>query len=345
MFGTAKMIRAELIMIDEMKEQQPSQPCPYRIHKDYDADARIVLHKGRVERLLPTIPSSSITLVVTSPPYNLGKEYETRLAIDDYLRQQAGTIRELHRVLADDGSICWQVGNYVKSGEVYPLDIFYYKIFKDLDMFLRNRIIWRYGHGQHASNRFSGRYETILWFTKSHEYIFNLDSVRLPAKYPGKVYNKGPKKGKLSGNPRGKNPSDFWDVVENDWSDGVWTIPNVKASHPEKTLHPCQFPIELVERCVLALTNEDDWVLDPYAGVGSSLIAAIKHRRRAVGCEKEEDYVQIATRRVKEYFQGTLKMRPLGKPLREPRNTEKVAQVPEAWKTDESSIYYASEDE
>lgn len=82
------------------------------------------------------------------------------------------------------------------------------------------------------------------------------------------------KKGQPSGNPLGKNPSDYWAIISQEWENGIIEIPNVKSNHPEKTAHPCQFPIELIERCVLALTNENDWVLDPFGGVGSSLIAA-----------------------------------------------------------------------
>jgi hypothetical protein len=162
--------------------------------------------------------------------------------------------------------------------------------------------IWRFGHGLHASKRFSGRYETILWFTKSDNYIFNLDNVRIPSKYPGKRHFKGEKRGQLSGNPLGKNPSDVWEVILQDWEQEIWDIPNVKANHPEKTNHPCQYPIELVERCVLAFTNEDDWVLDPFAGVGSSLLAAIKNNRRAVGSDKEKDYVEIAQDRIVSFL-------------------------------------------
>lgn len=223
-------------------------------------------------------------------------------------------------------------GNFVEDGQVYPLDIFYYHIFKKFGLFLRNRIIWHFEHGLHASKRFSGRYETILWFTKSDEYVFNLDPVRVPSKYPGKRHFKGPNKGKPSGNPLGKNPSDIWQVVAQDWELELWNIPNVKANHPEKTIHPCQFPIELVERCVLALTNEDGWVLDPYAGVGSSLIAATKHNRRAMGCEKEAQYIDIARQRLTAFFNGELAIRPLGKPVHVPTGKERVAQVPEEWK-------------
>lgn len=303
-----------------------------KIENQFSPDADLVLYHGDVKDLLATLPDSTVNLIVTSPPYNLGKEYENRVSIERYLETQAGVIAQLHRVLREDGSICWQVGNFVEDGEVFPLDVFYYNLFKKLGLFLRNRIIWHFEHGLHASKRFSGRYETILWFTKSDNYTFNLDPVRVPSKYPGKRHFKGPNKGKPSGNPLGKNPSDIWRVVEQDWDTGIWEIPNVKANHPEKTIHPCQFPVELVERCVLALTKEDDWVLDPYAGVGSTLIAATKNNRRVMGCEKEAAYVEIARQRLSAYFSGELAIRPLGKPVYVPTGRERVAQVPDEWK-------------
>jgi adenine-specific DNA-methyltransferase len=305
---------------------------PKPIRSSFDPRAEIVLFHGDVNEFITQIPDSSVSLIVTSPPYNLGKEYENRVAIGEYLKAQAQVIAHLYRVLREDGSICWQVGNFVENGEVYPLDILYYPIFKELGLKLRNRIIWRFGHGLHASKRFSGRYETILWFTKSDRYVFNLDAVRVPAKYPGKRHYKGPKRGKPSGNPLGKNPSDVWEVVVRDWEEAFWDIPNVKANHPEKTIHPCQFPIELVERCVLALTNEGDWVFDPYMGVGSALVAAIMHNRRAMGCEVVAEYVEIARQRLVAYFNGTLRYRPMGKPVYQPTGREKIAQIPREWK-------------
>lgn len=310
---------------------------PKSIEDQFRPEAEIVVFHGDVSAFLAQIPDRSVALVITSPPYNLGKEYETRVAIEQYLQDQAEVIAQLYRVLRDDGSICWQVGNFVEDGEVFPLDILYYPIFKALGLKLRNRIVWRFGHGLHASRRFSGRYETILWFTKSERYIFNLDAVRVPAKYPGKRYYKGPNIGKPSGNPLGKNPSDVWEILIQDWEEAVWDIPNVKANHPEKTVHPCQFPIELAERCVLALTNEGDWVLDPYMGVGSALVAAVMHNRRAMGSEKEKEYVDIARQRLLAYFNGTLRYRPLGKPVYQPTGRERVAQIPEEWKNPSAS--------
>ncbi len=280
---------------------------------------------------LRIIESEKFNLIITSPPYNIGKNYETKQPIETYLSQQEEIIDELVRIISNQGSICWQIGNYVNNGEVFPLDIYYYQIFKKHNLFLRNRIIWHFGHGLHASNRFSGRYETILWFTKSNDYIFNLDEVRVPSKYPGKKHFKGPKKGKFSGNPKGKNPTDIWEVLLSDWEKEIWNIPNVKSNHPEKTIHPCQFPIELVERCILALTNIGGWILDPYAGVGSSIIAAIKNNRNVIGIEKEIDYVDITKDRIKKLFEGNLKLRPMTKPIHQPSPKDKIAKIPEDW--------------
>ena len=303
------------------------------IDEQYHPDAQIVLYHGDVLDFLTTIPAETVKLIITSPPYNVGKEYETRVGIEQYLAQQEDVITQLHRTLTPDGSICWQVGNYVNSGEIFPLDIFYYPIFKSLGMKLRNRIVWHFGHGLHARKRFSGRYETLLWFTKGDTYTFNLDDVRVPSKYPGKRHYKGTKKGQLSGNPKGKNPSDIWLLMQQEWETGLWDIPNVKSNHPEKTSHPAQFPIELAERCVLAMSNPGDWVFDPYAGVGSTLIAAIKQERKAMGSDKEQAYIDIARERIRNFFSGNLKIRPLGKPVYQPTGREKISQYPEQWQT------------
>ena len=251
-------------------------------------------------------PSGKFKLIVTSPPYNIGKSYEARSPLDHYLADQEKVIRECIRVLHPQGSICWQVGNYTDNGEIIPLDCLLFPIFRDHGLKLRNRIVWHFGHGLHCRKRLSGRYETINWWTKSDDYTWNLDPIRVPSKYPGKRHFKGPRRGELSGNPKGKNPSD------------VWVFPNVKNNHPEKTIHPCQFPVELVERLVLSMTDENDDVLDPYAGVGSSVLAALKHNRNGYGCDIVEEYITIARERVREFHSGHLKTRPMGKPVYNP---------------------------
>jgi len=255
---------------------------------------------------MKNLPDGAMQLIVTSPPYNMGRAYESKSTMESYLKAQEKVIAECNRVLNSRGSLCWQVGNHVQNGEVFPLDLMLYPIFKKHGFMLRNRIIWHFEHGLHCSKRLSGRYETIMWFTKSDDYIFNLDTIRVPSKYPGKKYFKGPRKGEISGNPLGKNPSD------------VWIFPNVKNNHVEKTIHPCQFPVELVERLVVSLSDEGGSVLDPYMGVGTTPVAAEMHGRIGYGCDVVKEYVDIAKDRIRSLEAGTLKTRPMDKPVYDP---------------------------
>lgn len=270
-------------------------------------EADVVLYHGRCQDLLPEVPDRSMQLIVTSPPYNIGKSYERRTSLESYVEDQRTVITACWRVLADGGSICWQVGNHVDRGEVYPLDSLLYPIFKGFGLQLRNRIIWHFEHGLHASRRFSGRYETILWFTKGTSYYFDLDPVRIPQKYPRKKAFKGPNIGQFTSNPLGKNPGD------------LWIIPNVKHNHVEKTDHPCQFPVELIERLVLSMTRPGDWVLDPYGGVGSSIVAAVLNGRRGMMAETLPEYVAEAERRLTLAEHGQLRARPMSRPVYEPK--------------------------
>lgn len=279
----------------------------YRIFDQFSPSRHIVVYPGDCLDLLRCIPDESIQLIVTSPPYNIGKEYEKKLKLKVYFEQQAEVIRECVRTLSPHGSICWQVGNYVNNGSIIPLDAVLYPIFTDLGLIMRNRIIWHFEHGLHCSKRFSGRYETIIWFTKTKDYVFNLDPIRIPQKYPGKKYFKGPKAGKYSCNPLGKNPGD------------LWVIPNVKSNHVEKTEHPCQFPVELIERLVLSMTNEGDWVLDPFLGTGTTIVAAVRHKRRGAGAETVDKYVDVAHDRIQREMDGTLRTRPMCKPVYDPK--------------------------
>lgn len=291
--------------------------------------ADVVLYHGDRLNLMRQLSDKSVKLVVTSPPYNIGKEYEKRKDLNSYLADQEETIKEAVRILSDDGSICWQVGNHIaKDGEVFPLDALIYAIGKKNGLKLRNRIIWRFGHGLHCTKRFSGRHETIVWFTKGDNYTFNLDPVRVPQKYPGKKnFKKNEKYGTLSGNPLGKNPEDVWD------------IPNVKNNHPEKTEHPCQFPIELIERLVLSMTNPGDVVLDPYLGVGSAICAAVIHDRKGYGADIMKEYLSTAENRVRDAANGTLKRRMMGTPVYQPTDGVKLAELPNAFKKARESLF------
>ena len=209
---------------------------------------------------------------------------------------------------------------------IIPLDTVLYPIFTEQNLVMRNRIIWYFEHGLHCSRRFSGRYETIIWFTrKTKEFVFNLDPVRVPQKYPAKKYFKGPKAGQYSCNPLGKNPGDIWD------------IPNVKNNHIEKTKHPCQFPVGLIERLVLSMTNEGNWVFDPFLGTGTSMIAALRHKRRGAGAETENKYVDIAQDRIQKEIDGTLRTRPMNKLKYDPSNSNNKLTVPPWDRNEENS--------
>ncbi len=297
-----------------------------RITKHYTGKSRVVLFHGDRLDLLSEIHKCNhrAKLVVTSPPYNIGKEYETVTSLEEYLRHQEQTIDHCLDILSETGSICWQVGNYSEGSgrnkETYPLDLVLYPLFKKKGLKLRNRIVWHFGHGHHDRVRFSGRYETILWFTRDNtDYTFNLDAIRVPQKYPGKRAYSGPKKGKPSGNPLGKNPSD------------IWNIPNVKANHIEKTDHPCQFPIAIIERLVLGLTEPDDLVVDPYLGVGTTAIACLRHGRRVAGSDVELKYLDIARQRLLLEMRGDLPSRPLNRPIFLPTGNAAVDRVPAEW--------------
>jgi adenine-specific DNA-methyltransferase len=276
-----------------------------------------VIHNGDCESLLSCMKDGSIDLTVTSPPYCMGKEYEPWSTIDEFKAAHARILPEIVRVTKPGGSICWQVGNFVRNGEVVPLDFLIYELVRDLkDLKLRNRIVWTFDHGRHCSNRFSGRHETVLWFTKGKDYRFFLDQVRVPQKYPGKKHYKGPKKGELSGNPLGKNPGD------------VWSIPHVKSQHVEKTLHPCQFPIALPQRLIRALCPPRGLVLDPFTGVGSTGAAAVIEGRRFIGAETDSRYAEIAEERMSEAIGGKLRFRPVERPIYVPSPGSSVARKP-----------------
>ena len=293
------------------------------IQDKFSAENQVTLHHGDCVKLLKSIPDAAVDLIVTSPPYCMGKPYERQS--DDlkvFLHKHKKILPEIYRVLKDGGSMCWQVGYHVKNNVVTPLDFVVHEAMESCanealseNLILRNRLIWTFGHGHNAVHRFSGRHEVILWYTKGSDFKFNLDDVRIPQKYPGKRHYKGEKRGEYSGNPLGKNPSDVWD------------IPNVKANHIEKTEHPCQFPVVIPQRLIKALTNRGDLVLDPFMGSGTVSVASTLEGRRFVGAETEKEYYEIAYARIQKALAGTIKFR-RDEPVRPPNPHSSVAMKP-----------------
>jgi adenine-specific DNA-methyltransferase len=228
-------------------------------------------------------------LTVTSPPYNIGKSYEEVISIEDYIAWSGRWIQEIHRLTRDDGAFWLNLGYLALPDRAKALPI-PYLLWDRVPFFLIQEIVWNYGAGVAARHSFSPRNEKFLWYVKDPKrYVFDLDAVRDPeVKYPNQ--RKG---GKLKCNPLGKNPSD------------VWQIPKVTSgsdrASAERTAHPAQFPLAVVERIVKACSRSGDVVLDPFAGSGSLIEAALRHGRCAIGFEINAEYVELAARRVANY--------------------------------------------
>lgn len=286
--------------------------------RSFSAGTASVLFMGDCMELIGKLPDGCIDVTITSPPYCIGKKYETSRSVEDFIAAHKVILPEIVRITSDGGSICWQVGYHVSNQSAYPLDYPVFSILSGIKgVTLRNRVIWSFGFGMHQTSRFSGRHETVLWFTKGSKYYFDLDAVRTPQKYPGKRRYKGPKKGEFSCNPRGKNPGDVWD------------IPNVKAAHVEKLDHPCQFPTGLASRLVRALCPKSGVVFDPYSGTASTGVAALVNGRRFLGSEVNEDYEYMAHTRLLSACNGTARVRPVERPIYVAGPKEAVAQRPE----------------
>lgn len=283
-----------------------------------NAEIDDALFHGDSLRLAEALPSDSVDLVFSSPPYCMGKSYETTNSVKDFVDFHERLIPNLLRITKPGGSICWQVGYHSDGKRITPLDFLAHNIFsKHAELFLRNRVVWTFAHGLHAKKRFSGRHETVLWYTKGKDGAFDLDSVRVPQKYPGKRSYRGPNRGDFSGNPLGKNPGD------------VWNIPNVKGYHVEKTVHPCQFPVALLLPFIRALVPVNGLIFDPFMGVGSTGVAAAIEGRRFLGGEILKEYVVVAKQRITNARKGRTKYRPLEQPIYEPKATASVAKKPE----------------
>jgi adenine-specific DNA-methyltransferase len=241
---------------------------------------------GDCLEILKEIPSESVDLVVSSPPYNVGKEYESKTTLEEYLKQQTDVLRECVRALKTTGSIFWQVGTYVDDHRHIPLDLKLFPILEGMGLYLRNRIVWIRAHGLHATKKFSGRHESVLWFVKDDSYKFFVDPIRVPQKYPDKKHFKGERHGELSCDPMGKNPGD------------VWAFRNVRHNHEEQTIHPAQFPEDMIERIVMSTTLPEDVVLDPYMGAGTVAVVCQRWSRHFVGAELSKEYYAVAQQRL-----------------------------------------------
>ncbi|MDJ0579794.1 site-specific DNA-methyltransferase [Crocosphaera sp.] len=261
-------------------------------------DKNALIYHGDSLELMNFIPQESLPLTVTSPPYNIGKEYEFVLELDDYIEWIAKWINQVYHCTSSQGSFWLNLGylSIPKKAKAIPIS---YLIWDKVPFYLIQEIVWNYSAGVAGKLFFSPRNEKFLWYVKDHKnYVFNLDDVRDPnVKYPNQKKN-----GKLKCNIKGKNPTD------------VWQIPKVTSgknrSSKERTPHPAQFPVQLVSRIILASSQVNDIVFDPFFGSGSTAEAAIKNGRKVIGFEINENYINIAIERIKKICyneSGTIK--------------------------------------
>ena len=245
---------------------------------------RYLIYQGDCLDLLKRLPAGSVPLIVTSPPYNIGKEYETTIPLADYLDWCATWIRDLHRITAVAGALWLNLGYLPIEGRAKAIPISYL-LWDRIPFYLVQEIVWNYGAGVAGKKFFSPRNEKFLWYVKdARRYTFHLDDVR----DPNVAYPHQRKNGKLKCNPRGKNPTD------------VWHLPKVTSgknrSSKERMPHPAQFPRAVIDRIVRAASNLGEIVLDPFLGSGSSIEAALHAGRIGIGFEINPAYVQLAGR-------------------------------------------------
>lgn len=246
----------------------------------------VLIYQGDCVELMSLIEDGTFDATVTSPPYNIGKEYESNLPLDEYLQWVAQWSADVHRLTSPSGSLWLNLGYLAVDGKgkAVPLP---YLLWDKTPFFLLQEVVWRYGAGVSSRKNFSPRNEKFLWYVKdSRDYVFNLDDVRDPdVKYPNQRKN-----GKLRCNPLGKNPGDVWDIPKITSGKG--------RSSKERTAHPAQFPEAVIERIILASTNVGDLVLDPFMGSGTTAAVASRLGRKCVGFELRTDYLETARRRI-----------------------------------------------
>ena len=263
---------------------------PYFENKDF------LLYNGDCTELMSKLPPNLINTTITSPPYNIGKEYEKIMTVEDYINWCSSWIEQIYNLTKKDGSLLLNLG-YLEvkdKGRNVPIP---YLLWDKTPFYLIQEIIWNYGAGVSCRKILSPRNEKILWYVKDeNNYTFNLDPIRDPnVKYPNQKKN-----GKLRCNPLGKNPSDVWQIAK--------VTSGSKRSSKERTKHPAQFPNELIDKFVQGFSNPNDIILDPFIGSGTTAEMSLKYGRKCIGFEIREDYCEITVDRIQnsDIYQTTL---------------------------------------
>lgn len=261
------------------------------IGKPYFSESGFILYHGDSVELLGRLSDHEIQidLTITSPPYNIGKEYEETTSVEEYIEWCEKWMRQIYELTRNSGTFCLNVGYLEVPGRGLCVPI-PYLLWNKSKFYLLQEVVWHYGAGVSSKRRLSPRNEKWLLYVKTpKDYTFNLDAIRDPnVKYPNQKRN-----GNFRCNPLGKNPSD------------VWTFPKITTgnnrSSRERTGHPAQFPLGIVERLVKAFSNDGEIIIDPFSGSASAGIAAIAFGRLFIGIEKKLEYCRLAVERFKAF--------------------------------------------
>jgi adenine-specific DNA-methyltransferase len=239
--------------------------------------------------VMQSIPDEFFQMVVTSPPYNISKQYGTYndgRNFANWLELIQAFGEEVYRLLKPNGSAFINVSQVgFGDGEVIPLDSFVYSKFVKIGFHLKTRIVWIKKQGMMAKNTLNPRHEMILWFVKDNKnFICNLDDVKTPSR------------GKTP--PRYTDPNDKGEYLVNPTN--VWLFESLCTQKRTMNInHPCPFPEGMVERCIKLSTNKGDTVLDPFLGSGTTLIAARKNNRQGYGIELGQNYEDLIIQRIR----------------------------------------------
>ena len=256
--------------------------------KPYFKTEKCLIYRQDCLEAMLALPDNYIDLTVTSPPYNIGKDYEKALPLEDYLSWCCLWIKEVYRITDNKGAFWLNLGylSIPERAKAIPIP---YLLWDKIPFYLIQEVVWNYGAGVAGKKFFSPRNEKFLWYVKNPDlYTFNLDEVRdKNVKYPNQKKN-----GKIKVNPLGKNPTD------------VWSFPKVTSgknrASKERTSHPAQFPLAVIERIIKAASNKNDIVFDPFMGSGTTAVAALGLNRQVIGFEIREDYCDIAASRIED---------------------------------------------
>jgi adenine-specific DNA-methyltransferase len=252
----------------------------------HDEGDGYAIYRADCLEAMKLLPPALVDLTVTSPPYNIGKEYERPLPVEEYVAWSERWLREVYRLTAAQGAFWLNLGYVTLPGRARAIPL-PYLLWEKCPFYLIQEVVWNYGAGVAARKALSPRNEKFLWYVKDPEnYTFNLDEIR----DPDVAYPKQKKRGKLRCNTIGKNPSDVWQIAK--------VTSGTDRSSSERAPHPAQFPLDLITRIVKGFSRAGDLVLDPFMGSGTTAEACLREGREVIGFEVRRDYCEFIARRM-----------------------------------------------